>query len=165
MPEVNVTGCLGVTPCPVGDEPQRVGGRIRLGLLCLLVCLVAPVRASPLAVCVSDVAFPPFTFPDREGEGQRLVRLASERQGWQVEFISRPWRRCLAGVEQGAFSAVVGAAATAQYRSFMAFPQYAGQPDAQRAGRTSRPVWPLTQRRTRDRMRCPRPSEAGCCSG
>ncbi len=76
---MNVIGCLGVTPCPVGDEPQRVGGRIRLGLLCLLVCLVAPVRASPLAVCVSDVAFPPFTFPDRESDGQRLVCLASGR--------------------------------------------------------------------------------------
>lgn len=133
MPDVSMSGCLGVTPCPVGDEPQRAGGHTLLRLLCLLACLVAPVQAATLVVCVSDEAFPPFTFPNREGDSQRLIRSAVERQGWQLEFIALPWRRCLAGVEQGLFGAIAGAAATPEYLDFMVFPQCSGQPDPRRA--------------------------------
>ncbi|RJG08983.1 hypothetical protein D3879_24450 [Pseudomonas cavernicola] len=123
-------------PYLVGSELSRFIERIWLhltGLLCMLVFLVAPVQAGTFSVCVSDEAFPPFTFPSREGDSQRLIRLAVEHHGWGVEFVALPWRRCLAGVEQGSFSAVAGVAATPEYLAFMAFPNSSGQPDQRRA--------------------------------
>lgn len=110
----------------------RPDGRLA-GLVCLLACLLAPVQAATLVVCVSDEAFPPFTFPNREGDSQRLIRSAVERQGWQLEFVALPWRRCLAGVAQGLFGAIAGVAATPEYLDFMAFPRRSGQADPRRA--------------------------------
>ncbi|MEX6504566.1 substrate-binding periplasmic protein [Pseudomonas zhanjiangensis] len=98
-----------------------------------MACLAIPVQAASLEVCISDEAFPPFTFPNREGNSQRLIRQAVERQGWQLEFVALPWRRCLAGVEQGIFGAIAGVAANPEYLDFMAFPQRLGQADPQRA--------------------------------
>lgn len=119
-----------------GPAAAGRGGRLcsrLVALLGLLLGLLAPVQAGTLAVCVSDEAFPPFTFPQHDGESQQRIRLATARQGWQVEFVALPWRRCLAGVQQGLYSAVAGATATAEYLSFMVFPQRAGQPDPRRA--------------------------------
>lgn len=118
-------------PAAAGRD-RRLCSRLA-ALLLLLLCLVAPLQAGTLSVCVSDEAFPPFTFPDHDGESQTRIRLAVERQGWQVVFVALPWRRCLAGVQQGTYGAVAGATATAEYLSFMAFPQRAGQPDRRRA--------------------------------
>lgn len=111
----------------------RFVDRLLAGLLCLLVGLASPTQAATLAICISDQAFPPFTFVDHEGDSQRLIRLAVEHQGWQVEFVALPWRRCLAGVASGAFSGVAGASATQEYLAFMDFPQRSGQPDQRRA--------------------------------
>lgn len=118
---------------PAAAGPGRQFCSRLVALLGLLLGLLTQVQAQTLSVCVSDEAFPPFTFPHHDGESQQLIRLAAQHQGWQVEFIALPWRRCLAGVQLGLYSAVAGATATAEYRSFMAFPQRAGQPDPRRA--------------------------------
>ncbi|WP_369959757.1 hypothetical protein [Pseudomonas benzenivorans] len=82
-----------------------------------------------LSVCVSDEPFLPFTDPHHDGESQKRIRLATERQGWQMAFVALPWRRCLAGVERGIYDAIAGLAATPEYQRFMAYPQQAGRLD------------------------------------
>lgn len=111
--------------------PAGLSVRVMVGLL--LLCLVPPALADNFSVCVSDEAFPPFTYPRQESESQQLIRRAGERQGLRVMFVAQPWRRCLAGVEHDVYSAVAGAAATAEYRAYMVFPLLAGQPDPRRA--------------------------------
>ncbi|TWC30557.1 hypothetical protein FBY03_12347 [Pseudomonas sp. SJZ079] len=76
-----------IPPVPGSSPAAALYGRSRIG--------------ATLSVCISDEAFPPFTFPDREGSSQQLIRQAAERQGWRVNFVPQPWRRCLAGVDGG----------------------------------------------------------------
>lgn len=121
-----------VLPGPGGTSSRAPTQPLR-HLLYLLLVLVAPAQALTLSVCVSDEAFPPFTYPHRDGESQARIRLASERQGWQVKFVALPWRRCLSGVQQKTYDAIAGVAVTAEYQGFMAFPQRAGRPDQARA--------------------------------
>lgn len=100
--------------------------------LWLLVWLVLPAQAQTLQVCISDEDFPPFTSPTEELAGQQRIRQAGARQGWQVTFIAMPWRRCLAGVEHGIYSAVAGVAAIPEHQAMMAFPQRGEQADPTR---------------------------------
>ena len=116
------------------------GSRLALqfvGLLLLLAALwpgtLLAATTSALQICVSDSPFPPFSHPIQEAEGQRVVRQAVERQGGTVEFVSQPWRRCLFGVQQGAYAGLVGTAATLEYRSFLAFPRLDGAIDTRRS--------------------------------
>lgn len=112
--------------------------RCRLGAVLLLLGMGGPALAGSFSVCVSDEDFPPFTYPRHESESQTLIRRAAERQGLRVEYVAQPWRRCLAGVQHDLYSAVAGAAATPEYREFMAFPLHAGLADPQRALGTTR---------------------------
>lgn len=122
---------------PLDDLLQACGRFARLhfrwltGLL--LLCLSGPLQAETFSVCISDEAFPPFTYPHHESESQRLIRRAAEQQGLSVAFVALPWRRCLAAVRRNIYSAVAGAAATPEYLDYMAFPLRNGQPDPQRA--------------------------------
>lgn len=112
---------------------NMIAWRRLASLLLLLTGLSTSVQAETLLVCVSDEPFPPFTAPDHEERSQQLIRQAGELQGWQVQFVAQPWRRCLAGVEQDVYSAVAGVAATAEYRALMAFPLQGEQADPSRA--------------------------------
>ncbi|VXC12478.1 Polar amino acid transport system substrate-binding protein [Pseudomonas sp. 8AS] len=122
-------------------QAGRLPGRLGLPWLAgLLLCLGGSALAADFSVCVSDEEFPPFTHPRHESQSQQLIRRAAERQGLRVTFVAQPWRRCLAGVRRDLYSAVAGAAATTEYRQFMAFPLLAGEPDPRRALGTTRIV-------------------------
>jgi polar amino acid transport system substrate-binding protein len=75
-----------------------------------------------LRVCVSDTPLLPFTHPSREADAQRLVRKAVEHQGLTLQFVARPWKRCLQDVQRGIYAGVIGASAALEHRSFLAFP-------------------------------------------
>lgn len=75
-----------------------------------------------LRLCISDLDYPPFTYPDREGVAQRWIRRAVETGGGRVEFVPRPWRRCLVETAEGRFEGVVGAAASAENQRHLVFP-------------------------------------------
>lgn len=83
-----------------------------------------------LRLCISDLDYPPFTYPDREGAAQRWIRQAVEARGGRVEFVPRPWRRCLVEVAEGRFEGVVGAAASQENRRRLVFPGSARQADS-----------------------------------
>jgi len=70
-------------------QARSLPGRFRSRLIAwLLLCLGGPALAGNFSVCVSDEAFPPFTYPRHESESQKLIRRAAERQGLRVEFVA-----------------------------------------------------------------------------
>lgn len=83
-----------------------------------------------LQVCIGDEEVPPYTTLQKSEElGQTALREAARRQGWQVQFSIRPWRRCLADTASGHFQAVLPVSATAVNLQRLKFPEVAGQPD------------------------------------
>lgn len=102
-------------------------------LLFVLIGQVSDATARTVKVCVADEAYAPFSFPDREGPGQFLVRTAIERQGDIAEFSYMPWRRCLRGMSLLEFDAQIGPAPNESFFSYMAFPMKDGKPDAKKS--------------------------------
>ncbi|NRF69262.1 hypothetical protein HLB44_19885 [Aquincola sp. S2] len=98
-----------------------------------LLCLAMACPARTIKVCIPANPFPPLTFPDREGQGQWLVRKAVERQGDAVEFEAVPWVRCTDGVAAGTYDVAMPPSAHAAFLPTMAFPMAAGQVDQGRA--------------------------------
>lgn len=106
----------------------------RLGAVALVWWLVwwlgcGPAQASQgagwprsLQLCISDIDYPPFTYPAREGVAQRWIRHAVEAGGGRVAFVARPWRRCLVETAEGRFDGVVGAAASVENLRHLVFP-------------------------------------------
>lgn len=83
-----------------------------------------------LQVCIADEEVPPYTSVHQpEALGQTALREAAQRQGWQVQFNIRPWRRCLAETASGNFQAILPISLTAVTRPLLKFPERAGQPD------------------------------------
>lgn len=78
--------------------------------------------AKTIKICVVDTPIPPFSFPDREGQAQRVVRIAIEKQGWQAEFQVVPVNRCRAGLKFGEFDATAVFPVTATNREVAVFP-------------------------------------------
>src|SRR5690348_11236201 len=94
----------------------------------------APVAAEqPLRIFVSDHAYPPLTFPDRDGQAQYLIRRAAGEAGWQVEFVVLPWRRCLKAVTLGDLDGVATVADTPDNRSKLAMPLRRGRANSARS--------------------------------
>lgn len=96
----------------------------RLALALALWPLLAAAQHSPapLRVCVDAVAYPPFTYPDRDGIGQLLVRRTAEALGIQVAFIAMPLKRCRAMLEKGEIDALNGASFVPEIRQIAQFP-------------------------------------------
>lgn len=84
----------------------------------------------PLQVCIADEEVPPYTSMHQpEALGQTALREAAGRQGWQVQFSIRPWRRCLADTASGHFQAILPVSPSAVNRPRLKFPELAGQVD------------------------------------
>lgn len=105
----------------------------KLHLLILGLAFAPFCAAQVLRVCIDDQPFPPLTFPDREGQVQYLIRQAASQQGWAVQFLSVPRRRCHAGVASGEYHAAAPVSATTGVLDNMILPELDGSPDAQRS--------------------------------
>lgn len=93
------------------------------GLMCSLASWAeTSAQADRLRICVSDHAYPPLTFPHRDGQAQYLIRRAAGQMGWRVKLVVLPWRRCLKAVTQGDLDGVATVADTAENRSKLAMP-------------------------------------------
>lgn len=94
-----------------------------LSLFCLAIGFPSfACYAKTIKICVVDTPIPPFSFPDREGQAQRLIRIAIEQQGWHAEFNVVPVNRCRAGLKFGEFDATSVFPATAANREVAVFP-------------------------------------------
>jgi polar amino acid transport system substrate-binding protein len=82
-----------------------------------------------LLACVSDQPFPPFTYPDREGLLQYLLRHAVEAQGLSVRFIVEPRARCLYNLKAGHYEWLPFALDTPTLRENVSFPMRDGVVD------------------------------------
>jgi polar amino acid transport system substrate-binding protein len=92
-----------------------------------------PAQPDRLRICVSDHAYPPLTFPHRDGQAQYLIRRAAGQVGWRVEFVVLPWRRCLKAVTAGELEGVATVADTPTNRVRLAMPLLRGLANPSRA--------------------------------
>jgi ABC-type amino acid transport substrate-binding protein len=100
-------------------------------LLIGIALISATADAAPLIeVCVGDVATPPLSYPDRDGEAQYLARRAARAVGAEVRFVVEPRRRCLDNVRTGRYPLLLIAAPAPTLLEMFAFPLRNGEPDA-----------------------------------
>ena len=105
----------------------------KLGLFLLLFACAMSVEARTIRVCINDRSAPPYTYPDREGLGQELLRKAIEQQGDVMAVTPLPWRRCLEAVRNGEMEVPLMGSPSAFVRELAHFPVKNGEPDTSRA--------------------------------
>jgi len=94
----------------------------------------AGARGAPLKFCFEDVPQAPWTMPDGSGLNIELLKRAAKLAGDQVNFISRPWRRCEEETRNGIMDAMVGPSDNPRRRSFSVPPRKPdGTQDPERA--------------------------------
>ena len=99
----------------------------------LVLCSMLAVPMAPafgMTLCVSDRPAAPLTFPDHDGQGQYLTRVAARAAGVEPLFVVLPWRRCVEAVRIGQVDGVLGAQAFQTFKEFMRFPLKNGVPDS-----------------------------------
>jgi len=109
---------------------------MRFFFLFLICMIVMPVfvhadEMKPLRVCYYNHEELPFYRGDgdevppvgQRGDVVEMVHTATKRAGIPVEWLRRPWLRCLSMVENGTADAVFNAAATPEREAYMAYPR------------------------------------------
>ncbi len=82
----------------------------------------AQTMTQTITLCVDQSPIPPFSFPDREGQAQRLIRMAIEKQGWRMQARVEPVNRCRANLKLGLLDASATLVPTAANREAGIFP-------------------------------------------
>jgi polar amino acid transport system substrate-binding protein len=103
--------------------------------VCTVVLLAAWASAQcaePIRICITDIAYPPYLYPDREGSIQWLVRQAALHTGLRADFAPMPIKRCIAQIAAGQMDARI-AGSSAVTRAGLRFPMKDGVTDAGRA--------------------------------
>ncbi len=105
-------------------------------------CIVLswPTLAETLKACKLNEDYVPISFPDRVAPGEKLISMAVQKLGHQVEFNAAPWPRCLDGVRKGQYDLLVGPSPNPKFFDFVAYPMKAGKPDLARS------LWPVEYR-------------------
>ncbi len=101
-----------------------------------------------LIACVDDVPVIPYSYPDQEGLGQYLLRVAGERVGIKIDFVAQPRKRCLHNVKSGEYQIIVASGDTPSMREDYAFPMQGGQVDTKRALAATAAVFVTTAQNT-----------------
>lgn len=122
--------------------------RLTLPVLSLLLCglLGCPAKetSSDRVVVATDAAYQPFEYLSKDrvlvGFDIDLFRAIAERAGFEVEFVNQPFVGALAGLETGAYDAIISAMTITEERAktfLFSDPYYdAGQVVAIRADTT-----------------------------
>ena len=100
------------------------------GLFWVVICLLlnAHADATPIRICISDIAAAPLAYPDGSGEAVQLLNRAAAATGHQFNISVLPWRRCRAAVAVGQQDAALMAFSPETAQQAM-FPMRDGQPD------------------------------------
>ena len=111
-----------------------------LFVLALALGTAAPASARLVRVCVNERSVPPYTYLEREGLGEELLRKAIEQQGGRMVVKPLPWRRCLESVRKGEIDVPLMGSPASFLRQFVVFPMQGGDFDVSRAISTSNHV-------------------------
>lgn len=103
-------------------------------LLTLLLCLYGPCAvALEWRICVDLNEWAPYTYPDRDGTLQTLVKMTATRLGQQVSIVALPWRRCQSDVAAGRQDGMLAVAANDYALANFVFPRRGTEVDTSRA--------------------------------
>jgi polar amino acid transport system substrate-binding protein len=97
---------------------QRLIGLVAISLM----CVVGALHAAPLKCCYEDVPQRPWTYPDDKGLNFSLLSQVEKQLGEKFEYVSLPWKRCLAYVNSGTMDGVIGATFSPERLEFGVFP-------------------------------------------
>ena len=87
-----------------------------------------------MVLCIEDQAASPFTYPNKDGTMQVLLKMAAKQTGVNLTFKVQAWKRCIADVQSNALSGLVNAGYTPFHASYAAFPMKSnGQPNPAQA--------------------------------
>jgi len=108
-----------------------LGGWIFAGLLFLAGSAAQATEAQPLRFCYYNFEIKPYyigngeTVPPRGDRGIviEMIHDVADQVGLQIEWIRRPWKRCLLMVEKGDADGLTFALPTAEREKFLAFPR------------------------------------------
>lgn len=85
-----------------------------------------------IRVCIASKPYPPLTHPEVETPIQARIRKAAESQGFAIEFLPLPWRRCVHDVSADVLDGVVGVGDRVAQDQALAFPIKDAQLDRRR---------------------------------
>lgn len=71
----------------MSDISEQLAGNSQRGAA----CCATPV----LRLCIANQPHPPFSDPQLETPTQQRIRQAAGSQGFTIEFVALPWRRCI----------------------------------------------------------------------
>ncbi|GAB3257904.1 substrate-binding periplasmic protein [Chitinimonas naiadis] len=106
---------------------------MRYTLLMLPCLLASPLWANELKICVDSNEWAPYTYPNRDGTLQTLVRMTASRLGHKVILTALPWRRCQTDVETGRQDGMLAVATTDYALANFSFPRRGPAIDTARA--------------------------------
>lgn len=95
--------------------------------LTFFLCLFSGMAdAAPLIFCFEDVPQRPWTMPDGSGLNFELLNRVEKLLGENFEYVSMPWKRCQEEVRSGELDGIIGAAHSAERRTYAVFPTLPG---------------------------------------
>ncbi|MEC5162026.1 MULTISPECIES: hypothetical protein [unclassified Janthinobacterium] len=89
---------------------------------CLLVCPLLALAEEPMVLCIEDQAAAPFTFPNKDGTMQILLKMASKEAAVPVNLTIAAWKRCIENTRSGSMNGIVNAGNTPFHAEYAAFP-------------------------------------------
>lgn len=98
-----------------------------LALVLLITSVIS--TAEPIVLCVEKTDNPPYS-----GIFNEFIRIINSQSELQIEFVRRPWKRCLRDVELGEFDGTLAVIYTEERDKLFAYPKTAaGQLDSVKA--------------------------------
>lgn len=100
---------------------------------CLLALPLSAWCDDAMVLCVEDQAAAPYTFPNRDGTMQVLIKMAAKQSNLPVTFKVAPWKRCIEEVRSGAMNGLLNAGYTPFHAEYASFPMAGGKPNIAQA--------------------------------
>lgn len=91
-------------------------------IACGLLCLTSRSNASDMVMCIEDQAASPYTFPNKDGTMQVLLKMAAKQAGVNLSFKVQAWKRCISDVQGNQLSGLVNAGYTPFHAEYAVFP-------------------------------------------
>ncbi len=93
------------------------------GLFALnLLSITLMAQATDMVMCIEDQPASPFTFPNKDGSMQILLKMAAKQTGVNLSFKVQAWKRCISDVQSNQLSGLVNAGYTGFHANYAIFP-------------------------------------------